>query len=378
MRYQKRLQQDLPQWVAAGWVSEGGKDAILRHVESTKGGIGLYGVLAIFGATLLGFAAMTFVASNWQSMSKLFRLSLLMSGLWGAYAAAAVLFARNLATFGHAAVLTGVGIFGAAIMLVAQMYHMEGNPPDAVLLWGAGCLLAGIVFRSNPALALAMGLAVLWSSWENSITGTVHWPFLLAWAAVVAAFFWTGWAAGLQLAVLGLVYFIGSVVMTHPRANIDVLVALGAIGTACAAAWYEAHGSRHANPLIRRYVPLAPTLFMDAVAISFLALLSVQFVGSDMLGRAVALQRLLITAIITLALLIAAVFWSIRTENKAALRVCYAAFSFEILALYFRTFGTLLNTSLFFLVAGLLVIGLAAAAYKLNARALAMPPLAKP
>ena len=88
-------------------------------------------------------------------------------------------------------------------------------------------------------------------------------------------------------------------------------------------------------------------------------------------SRTLALPGLLLVAVITLGLLIAAVAWSMRQENRTALRVCYAAFSIEILALYFRTFGTLLNTSLFFLVAGLIVIGLSVAAYKLNARALA-------
>jgi uncharacterized membrane protein len=372
MRYHKRLQQDLPDWVAAGWLSEDGKSAILRHVESQKGGIGLYGVLAILGATLLGFAAMTFVASNWQAMSKLLRLSLLMTGMWGAYVAAAVLFARGMNAFGHAAVLTGVGIFGASIMLVAQMYHMEGNPPDAVLLWGAGCLLAGVVFRSNPALALAMALAVLWSGWESSITGAVHWPFLLGWAAIVAAYLWTGWAAGLQLAVLGLVYFLGSLVLHMPGARFDIVIAIVAVAVAAAAAWFEVNGPSLSNQRISRYASFAPTLFTNAVAIGFTALVSVQFLtGLFGLARALALPGLLIVAVITLGLLIAAVAWSIRTENKTALQVCYVAFSIEILALYFRTFGTLMTTSLFFLVAGLIVVALAAAAYKLNARAIA-------
>jgi uncharacterized membrane protein len=372
MRYHKRLQHDLPQWVAAGWVSEDGKTAILRHVESQKGGIGLYSVLAILGATLLGFAAMTFVASNWQAMSKLLRLSLLMTGMWGAYVTAAVLFTRDMKAFGHAAVLTGVGIFGASIMLVAQMYHMEGNPPDAVLLWGAGCLLAGVIFRSNPVLALAMALAVLWSGWESQITGAIHWPFLLAWAAIVAAYIWTGWAAGLQLAVLGLVYFLGSLVIHMPGARFDVIIAIVAVAIAAAAAWFEVSGPRLSDHRIGRYAVLAPTLFTNAIAIGFVALFSVQFfTGLFGYAKALAVPGLLFVAVMTLGLLIAAVAWSMRTDNKTALKVCYAAFSIEILALYFRTFGTLMDTSLFFLVAGLIVIGLSVAAYQLNARALA-------
>ena len=45
---------------------------------------------------------MTFVAANWQEMSKLARLLLLALGMWTAYGAATVLFSRNLAIFGHA------------------------------------------------------------------------------------------------------------------------------------------------------------------------------------------------------------------------------------------------------------------------------------
>ena len=48
--------------------------------------------------------------------------------------------------------------------------------------------------------------------------------------------------------------------------------------------------------------------------------------------------------------------------------VAYTGFAIEIFTLYVRTFGTLLNTSLFFLVAALLVSGLAWVAYRLHQR----------
>ena len=37
-----------------------------------------------------------------------------------------------------------------------------------------------------------------------------------------------------------------------------------------------------------------------------------------------------------------------QTRNRQALRISYAAFSAEILTLYFKTLGTLIDTSLFF------------------------------
>jgi uncharacterized membrane protein len=48
----------------------------------------------------------------------------------------------------------------------------------------------------------------------------------------------------------------------------------------------------------------------------------------------------------------------------------YAAFAIEIYALYWRTLGTLLDTSLFFLVAAILVSALAWVAYLLHQRKL--------
>ena len=82
-------------------------------------------------------------------MSKLARLALLLATLWACYGGAAYLFYRQLNAFAHAAVLGGIAVYGASIMLIAQMYHMEGNPPDAVLMWALGALLAAVLVRSH-------------------------------------------------------------------------------------------------------------------------------------------------------------------------------------------------------------------------------------
>ena len=67
--------------------------------------------------------------------------------------------------------------------MIAQMYHMEGNPPDAVLTWAMGALLAVALVRSGPALAATFVLLTFWSCYERGLTNTAHWEFLAAWAA---------------------------------------------------------------------------------------------------------------------------------------------------------------------------------------------------
>ena len=77
--YEKRLAADLPRWREAGWVTAHGEAAILRDAANAKGGMGLAQVLATLAAILLGFAIMTFVASNWQEMPNSLRLALLFA-----------------------------------------------------------------------------------------------------------------------------------------------------------------------------------------------------------------------------------------------------------------------------------------------------------
>src|SRR6185295_5972397 len=151
--YRHKVERDLARWQTAGWVNEAGASAIRADLQSRKSSFGVAPIFAILGAVLFGFAVMSFVASNWTAMSKLARLALLLATLWGCYGAAAVLFQRRLEAFAQAALLGGIAAFGASIMLIAQMYHMEGNPPDAVLMWAMGALLATALVRSPPALA---------------------------------------------------------------------------------------------------------------------------------------------------------------------------------------------------------------------------------
>src|SRR5690606_24932070 len=51
-------------------------------------------------------------------------------------------------------------------------------------------------------LALAMLLVGLWSGWQASLTGAVHWPFLIGWSAVAAVILARRWPLGLHLSAI--------------------------------------------------------------------------------------------------------------------------------------------------------------------------------
>jgi uncharacterized membrane protein len=359
--YRTRVERDVARWQSAGWVSDSGAAAIRADLAARRPAFSAAAGLAILGAVLFGFAAVSFVAANWNGMTKLARLLLLLAALWACYGGAAWLFARRLNAFAHAAVLAGIAVYGASIWLIAQIYHMGGNPPDAVLLWALGAGLAAVLVRSPAALAAAFVLLAVWTCWERVENQAPHWVFLVPWAAAVAVTAWLRWRPGRHLAALSLVVWLaplGFLVLDH-HAHWLVVTAGVAAGLAAIAA----------GPVIDRWTGAAQAIFAYAIALAFAGLFIMQFIEDisliDTVGR-LPTDQFAALAALTIALLIGAMFWALASDNRGALWVGYTAFAIEIFAVYVRMLGTLLNTSLFFMIAALIVTALAWAAYRLH------------
>ena len=117
---------------------------------------------------------------------------------------------------------------------------------------------------------------------------------------------------------------------------------------------------------------LSAALFAYAVIVAFAGLYLLAFVDESLFYRAPDApwtRELVLLAILTLALLLAAMLWALMSGNRGALWLAYGGFALEVFSLYVKTFGTLLDTSLFFLLAALVVSALAWVAYKLHSRA---------
>ena len=362
-----RRAADLARWQSAGWIDAAGAAAIRADLGARSSKTNLIGVFAVLGAFLLCCAAISFVAANWSVMSKLARLSLLGTGIAASYGAAYALFRRNLDAFGHAAILSGIGLFGASIMLIAQMYHMDGNPPDAVWLWAIGALAAGLLLRSNPALGAAMGLAGIWS-WmvmlDQGRTVPIHWGYLPMWAACAVGVAMTRWRAGMHALAISLsVWLVASCLNRGP----DGRLVLTAIGLALALL------ATFAGPVIDRWRAISGTMLTHGILLAYVGLFVIQFSHVNWFWGHSDASNLWVSAAITLALLCGAMAASWRAENPRILRLTYALFALEIFALYTAKIGTLLGTSAFFFIAGVLLIALATIAYRLGLTARPTP-----
>ncbi|MEQ1577253.1 MAG: DUF2157 domain-containing protein [Hyphomicrobium sp.] len=351
--HKKRVERDLSRWREAGWVTVDGETAIRADLARTRG-FNLATVLSMLAAVLLAFAVMSFVGANWQDMSKLLRIALLFTLLVGSTIAAGVFFERGLDGFGHACAMLGSAIFGANIMLISQMYHMDGNAPDAVLLWAGGALLSGLLLRSGPTLALAMVLVCFWAGWETNQRDEVFWPFLAAWAVVSAGFYWLKWRPGLHFAGWALAGFLITFGYIWRGGHQHWTTA--AIGLALSAAFIA--GDKWRPDLSGLWQAALPY----ALVILFWAMMALQYNENPTRTEFIGL------ALLTLALTVSAIWWGLTSNSRTLLWLGYIGFSTEIMSVYQKTVGSLIGTSLFFLVAGVLVALLAFMAYRLNAR----------
>lgn len=116
------------------------------------------------GAVLLGASAILFIASNWQRLDVVAKLSIMvgstLAALFGGYF---LKYERGqLERVGGAILLLSALMFGATIMLTAQMYHVQANQHWLLLLWLAGVMPLVYGIRSTPITVLGSGLVFLW------------------------------------------------------------------------------------------------------------------------------------------------------------------------------------------------------------------------
>ena len=79
-RYHDRLEADARRWVEKGLVDEATAERLLDESRSQKRGYSFTSIVVLLGVVCLCFAAMTFVAANWEDMPKLVRVALILTG----------------------------------------------------------------------------------------------------------------------------------------------------------------------------------------------------------------------------------------------------------------------------------------------------------
>lgn len=187
------LRDQIEVWVAQGVVSA--DQAARIRALYPEPAAGLPWAMLIFsglGAVALGLGVILLFAANWDALPRGVKLAVIL----GAFAAAHGVGLWRLRGeprwrgLGEAFCLLGTMLFGAAIWLIAQIYHIEEHFPEGFLFWGVGALALAWALPSAVQGMLAAVVLAIWSGTEAGGFGAPVWWAPAAILAVTIPLAW--------------------------------------------------------------------------------------------------------------------------------------------------------------------------------------------
>jgi uncharacterized membrane protein len=228
--YRQRLEADLARWQADGVITPAAGTAIRNSLPPLGSGLNIAVVVGIVGGLLIAAAFLAFVASNWTAIARPARFGILSAGLVGAYGIAAWFAWTNRAILADLGVSIGTIVFGAAIALVGQMYHLGDDFAAGMLLWAAGALVAAALTGSRGALAVALAAGSIWScSRAYDTFDTLHLPFVAFWLAGAGlALAWNSRVAAHLVSLAAIPWWIAAAFQFRRAEFVPLMMACGA------------------------------------------------------------------------------------------------------------------------------------------------------
>jgi uncharacterized membrane protein len=179
--YRQRLEADLERWESDGVITPAAVAALRIALPPLAPGINIAVVVAIVGGLLIAAAFLAFVAAHWIEIARLSRLAMLFAGILSAHGLGAWFARAGRPVLAELCAAVGAIIFGAAIALVGQMYHLGGDFAGGMLLWSIGALATAALTGSRGALAVALTAASIWSCMRVVETDVPHFAFVALW-----------------------------------------------------------------------------------------------------------------------------------------------------------------------------------------------------
>lgn len=128
-------------------------------------------IFATVGSILVGLGIILFIGSNWADMSPVQRVLTLLVGYAVVAMGAYVTEKRDLPTVSESLWLLTDVIFGANIILLAQIFNYSLTYWQGPLLWAIGALGMGIARNHKAHIYLAVPLFILALGWFGTGTG---------------------------------------------------------------------------------------------------------------------------------------------------------------------------------------------------------------
>lgn len=188
-QFRRQLRREAEWWRSDGIISPEQYERLMQHYQFEsleKGARDRFIVILMgMGSLLLGLGVITFVAANWQAVTREMRFLLLLVLFFVVNILGYYLWSRPLPAhhpkrwqnrLGHGLLLLGGMVLGANLALGGQLFHISGTAAGLCLTWGFGVLLMayGLRLTSLGVMAIAlMGLGYWWGLQELAQNGVL-------------------------------------------------------------------------------------------------------------------------------------------------------------------------------------------------------------
>jgi uncharacterized membrane protein len=177
------LRAESERWSAAGVITPEQARGILDRYE--PGSFGRHAApFAIWALAILMAAVglLLVIGYNWDQMPRIAKATLVFGAVAGAFAGSMFAYSRQHPRAGELLGFLGVLLYGNAIWLLAQVYHISGHYPDGMMWWMLGALLTAHLLESPLITGLALALLAMWV-WAEGIGFGADTPLYVLFAA---------------------------------------------------------------------------------------------------------------------------------------------------------------------------------------------------
>lgn len=127
-----------------------------------------YKILMVLGFLMLAISLLILIGENWENVPRWIRMSSLVLLTVGIHSYGMVQLSKN-PNKSTMFFFLGSLVYGIAIVLIAQMYHLGEHMPDGVFWWSMGVLPFVFLTRSNWMMILFLLLGATWFFIENAM-----------------------------------------------------------------------------------------------------------------------------------------------------------------------------------------------------------------
>ncbi|MFC5653833.1 DUF2157 domain-containing protein [Paenibacillus solisilvae] len=200
----KWLEHEGRSWTEKGIITSEQYKRILDLYPVQKRAAGL---IPILGSILVGLGILSFIAANWQDIPQLVRLIMICVIMAGFYAAGDRFLKKDHEKLGAALMGLGLASFGAGIVLVGQMFHLQAYGVSSFIVWGCAGLTLTFLVHSRYLFLFTL-LIFTGLQWYNATEFNTFSFISLAIMIIGLGYYWMkrpdallGWCLALSFAV---------------------------------------------------------------------------------------------------------------------------------------------------------------------------------